>query len=278
MLKEIEELRRYCQWKVKSTNILCISIIVITAVLELGSKTALKHSLTPIFVIAGLLMMLITSQRQSSIYIDEFRSSFLTHLFDQRIQLTYIEYGKGIDRFDLQKWGIIEGSDGFSSRDLIEGTCKESVFKMSFVSAYKNHEIYGLRAGVPQHMTIFSGMYFMKKLTEPTHGKVVASGDSISALIVDESERCFDSMFKVRCEECQEEVVLTDELKTKMMKIQRKHPDVVFGIVDGWLHLAIPRYTSIAAPSLSSPVNPELIGRMEKQMKEINDLILEVCE
>ena len=42
--------------------------------------------------------------------------------------------------------------------------------------------------------------------------------------------------------------------------------------------MAIPRYTSLAAPSLDSKVDPALIERMEKQMKEINELILLLCE
>ena len=48
--------------------------------------------------------------------------------------------------------------------------------------------------------------------------------------------------------------------------------------MDGWLHMAIPGYTSLAAPSLSSEVNPALIERMEKQFRELNDLILWACE
>jgi hypothetical protein len=116
----------------------------------------------------------------------------------------------------------------------------------------------------------------MVKLQGPVKGRVYVSSDSLEVLRLE--EKTFESVFNVRCENCDAAEVLSDAMKEKMLKICLKHPGVFFGIMDGWLHMAIPGYTSLAAPSLSSEVNPALIERMEKQFRELNDLILWACK
>ena len=276
MLKEIEELRIHCKRIVTGTNLFCVFLVVVTIVFDLMSSSPSRSSFFPIIVVVGLIVTTNTSTRQSAIYVDEFRSAFLNRLFDKRIKLSFVEYGKGIDRYDMKEWGVIEGADHCATRDLIEGNCFDTDFRMSFANATKNHEIYGQNAHLPQQIPIFNGCYLMAKLKSPVQGKVFVTSDSLEVLTL--KEKTFDSMFKVRCEGCDASDILSDELKEKMLRIALKHSGAMFGVVEGWLHVAIPGYTSLAAPSLSSEVNPALIERMEKQFVELNELILGVCE
>ena len=272
MLKEIEELRKHCKQIVTLTNLFCGFLVVVSIIFDLMSAGPHHYSFYPIILIVVLVVTANTNSRQSAIYVNEFRNAFLNHLFDKRINLSFVEYGKGIDRYDMKEWGVIEGADHCATRDLIEGTCFDTDFRMSFASAAKNHEIYGQNAYLPQQIPIFSGCYLMAKMKIPVNGRVYASSDLLEVLNLE--EKTFETVFKVRCEGCNASEVLSDELKEKMLKIYLKHSGAVFGVVDGWLHAAIPGYTSLAAPSLSSEVNPELIERMEKQMREISELIL----
>ena len=274
MLKEIEELRKHCKQIVTLTNLFCGFLVVVSIVFDLMSAGPHHYSFYPIILIVVLVVTANTSTRQSAVYVDEFRNVFLNQLFDKRINLSFVEYGKGIDRYDMKEWGVIEGADHCSTRDLIEGTCFDTEFRMSFASATKNHEIYGQNAHLPQQIPIFNGCYLMAKMKTPVKGKVFVSSDSLEVLTLE--EKTFQSMFKVRYEDC-DSSALSDELKEKMLNIALQHSGAVFGVVDSWLHVAIPGYTSLAAPSLSSEVNPELIERMEKQMREISDLILLLC-
>lgn len=276
MLREIEELRKHCKRIVTGTNLFCGFLVVVSIIFDLMSAGPHHYSFYPIILIVVLVVTANTNSRQSAIYVNEFRNAFLNHLFDKRINLSFVEYGKGIDRYDMKEWGVIEGADHCATRDLIEGTCFDTDFRMSFASAAKNHEIYGQNAYLPQQIPIFSGCYLMAKMKIPVNGRVYASSDLLEVLNLE--EKTFETVFKVRCEGCNASEVLSDELKEKMLKIYLKHSGAVFGVVDGWLHAAIPGYTSLAAPSLSSEVNPELIERMEKQMREISELILLLCE
>ena len=276
MLKEIEELRKHCKQIVTLTNLFCGFLVVVSIIFDLMSAGPHHYSFYPIILIVVLVVTANTNPRQSAIYVDEFRNAFLNHLFDKRINLSFVEYGKGIDRYDMKEWGVIEGADHCATRDLIEGNCFDTDFKMSFASASKNHEIYGQNAYLPQQIPIFSGCYLMAKMKTSVNGRVYASSDLLEVLNLE--EKTFETVFKVRCEGCNVSEVLSDELKEKMLKMYLKHSGAVFGVVDGWLHVAIPGDTSLAAPSLSSEVNPELIERMERQMREISELILLLCE
>ena len=276
MLKEIEELRKHCKRIVTGTNFLCVFLVAVSIIFDLMSTGLHRYSFYPIIVLVMFVVSANTSTRQSAIYVDEFRNAFLNQLFDKRINLSFVGYGKGIDRYDMKEWGVIEGADHCFTRDLIEGNCLGTDFRMSFVQASKDHEIYGQNMALPQQIQIFNGCYLMVKLQEPVKGRVYVSSDSLEMLRLE--KKTFESVFNVRCENCDAAEVLSDAMKEKMLKICLKQPSVFFGIMDGWLHMAIPGYTSLAAPSLSSEVNPALIERMEKQFRELNDLILWACE
>ena len=278
MLKEIEELRKRCNRKIYGAYLLWILITVVFWIYEFGfgNRTLYRGSMTFMIGGLGLPVVLLSGNKQTSVYVDEFRNAFLNHLFDKRINLSFIEYGKGIDRYDMAEWGVIEEATRYYTRDLIEGNYLGTDFRMSFVNASKEHEIFAQNLYRPLEVQIFSGCYLMTKLKTPVKGKVFVSYDSLQVLT--SQEKTFKSMFKVRCEDCTASEILSDDLKDKMMKITLEHSGAMFGVVDGWLHVAIPRYTSLAAPSLDSKVDPALIERMEKQMKEINELILLLCE
>ena len=276
MLKEIEELRKHCKRIVTGTNLFCVFLVVVSIIFDLMSTGLHRYSFYPIIVLVMFVVSANTSSRQSAIYVDEFRNAFLNQLFDKRINLSFVGYGKGIDRYDMKEWGVIVGADHCFTRDLIEGSCLGTDFRMSFVQASKDHEIYGQNMALPQQIQIFNGCYLMVKLHGPVKGRVYVSSDSLEVLRLE--EKTFESVFNVRCENCDAAEVLSTAMKEKMLKICLKQPSVFFGIMDGWLHMAIPGYTSLAAPSLSSEVNPALIERMEKQFRELNDLILWACE
>jgi hypothetical protein len=157
MLKEIEELRKHCKRIVTGTNLLCVFLVVVSIIFDLMSTGPHRYSFYPIIILVMFVVSANTSSRQSAIYVDEFRNAFLNQLFDKRINLSFVGYGKGIDRYDMKEWGVIEGADHCFTRDLIEGNCLGTDFRMSFVQASKDHEIYGQNIALPQQIQIFSG-------------------------------------------------------------------------------------------------------------------------
>ncbi len=277
MLKEIEKLRKQSNRKIHGLLLLWVLITVALVIYEFGyvGLTQYRGS-TAAFVSASVLFLVaLYSRKQTSVYVNKFYELFLNHLFDERIHLTSMEYGGKHEANDFQNIGLIEDAESMDYQDLMEGICHDKEFKVMFVSAYNNQKIY-VRGHAPKKIQIFSGSYLMVKLNESQKGKVFVSYQPEEILA--SNKKTFESMFKARCEGCEVLEVMTDELKDKIMKIHSKHFNASFGIVDGWLHVAISGYKLMSVPDISSKVSPVLIERMEKRMKEISELIVLSCE
>lgn len=277
MLKEIEKLRKQSNRKIYGLLLLWGLITVALVIYVFVYVGITRHTVNTVAFVSVSVFFLVAlySSKQTSVYVNQFYEQFLNHLFDKRIHLTFKEYGRKYDFNDFQNIGLIENAESMEYQDLMEGICHDKEFKVMFVSAYNNQKIY-VRGHAPQKIQIFSGPYLMVKLNESQKGKVFVSYQPAEMLV--SNEKTFESMFKVRCEGCDISEVMTDELKDKIMKIHSKHLNASFGIVDGWLHVAISGYKLMPVPDLYSKVNPVLIERMEKRMKEISELIVLSCE
>jgi hypothetical protein len=276
MLREIEKLRKQNSRKIYGLLLLWALMTAALVIYEFGYVGITRYRSTAVFVSACVLFVVFFySNKLVSGYVNQFYELFLNHLFDKRIHLTFKEYGRKHDFNDFQNVGLIEDAEFMEYQDLMEGICHNKEFKVMFVSAYNNQKIY-VRGHAPQKIQIFSGSYLMVKLNESQKGKVFVSYQPKEILV--SNEKTFESMFKVRCEGCDVSEVMTDELKDKIMKIHSKHLNASFCVVDGWLHVAVSGYKLMPVPDLYSKVNPVLIERMGKRMKEINELIVLSCE
>ena len=277
MLKEIEKLREQSNRKIYGLLLLWALMTAALVIYEFGYVGITRYAVRTVAFVSAILFILVAlySSKQKSVYVNQFYELFLNHLFDKRIHLTLTEYGRKFDFNDFQNIGLIENAESMEYQDLMEGICHDKQFKVMFVSAYNNQKIY-VRGHAPQKIQIFSGTYLMVKLNESQKGKVFVSYQPKEILV--SNEKTFESMFKVRCEGCDVSEVMTDELKDKIMKIHSKHLNASFGIVDGWLHVAISGYKLMSVPDISSKVSPVLIERMGKRMKETSQLIVLSCE
>ena len=277
MLKEIEELRKQSSRKIYGLLLLWGLITVALVIYVFVYVGITRHTVSAAAFVSVILFFLVAlySSKQKSMYVNQFYELFLNHLFDERIHLTLTEYGRKYDFNDFQDIGLIENAESMEYQDLMEGICPDKAFKVMFVEAYNNQKIY-VRGHAPQKIQIFSGSYLMVKLNESQKGKVFVSYQPAEMLV--SNEKTFETMFNVRCEGCDISEVMTDELKNKIMKIHSKYLNASFGIVDGWLYVSISGYKLISVPDISSKVSPVLIERMEKQMKEISELIVLSCE
>ncbi|MBP5674752.1 DUF3137 domain-containing protein [Candidatus Saccharibacteria bacterium] len=291
--EDLEKIRSEYKKKVDQAKSKCFTIwlVVISAALFIAIMSrnglavffAFSLQATIMIGIGGFLYTTFHTRNDSANY----RKAYKAYFVSDALSKTFSEYNfnseKGIDKFEIQKIGMMNTGDRFMSNDLVTGKYKGNSFKQSDVHIENESTD---SDGNTTYTTIFKGRWIIFDFKKDLHKKLAVVGKGFNGAMASKrngfkeiklESADFHQHFNVYTQDGFEAYyVLDPAFMERTMALAEKHQDNVFlAFTDGQLHIGVhDGKDSFEPPSYKNPIDEAKEKSItHEEIKVITDIV-----
>ena len=264
--------------------ILCLSpLYLLEGLSGFVSIFGLAICMAPVFSIFAVIYVLFFVSKKSDFYRKAYKAYFVSDALSKAFGNYQFDSKKGLDQFELEKIGMVNMGNSFSSNDLVIGSYKGVDFRQSDVY------IASVSSDSDGHSTttvLFKGRWIIFDFKKDLEKKLAVVGRSFIAESVERDKSYkklelesidFNTHFDVFAQDGFEAYyVLDPAFMERAVHLAGKYKDqVYFAFVDGKVHIAVnDTKDSFEPPSPMKEIDESAEkSKVESEVKLITDIV-----